>query len=385
MIAPTSLRDEFVNAMSFAASTVSIVTTDGPAGRFGATVSAMSSVSADGEKPTLLVCVNEKSRTAAALIENGVFSVNVLRDDQSEISDTFAGRYGQADADKFACTTWTTGATGAPYADAALVAFDCRISTSQKVGTHHVVVGEVEAIHLAGTGSPLVYANRAYGSAAPLERRPAPAGETLRLGVFHTFGPYVVPRILSDFPGGASLVEGDQTRVLAALTAGRIDLALTYDIDLPKGLEVERLGSLAPMCVLPEGHPLAARPSLRLADLAAEPLVLLDAEPSGSYFLSLFEAAGVEPNIAYRSTSFEMVRGLVARGLGYAILATKPASAMSYDGSALVTRAIVDELAPSHIALVTLKGATPPERARLFAERCRALFRTASVTQLQPA
>ena len=83
-------RDLFIEGMSHAASTVNIVTTDGPAGRAGVTVSAMCSVTADA--PTLLVCVHQKSAACEAILANGVFCVNVLRDDQALISDTFAGR-----------------------------------------------------------------------------------------------------------------------------------------------------------------------------------------------------------------------------------------------------------------------------------------------------
>ncbi len=87
------IRDRFLDGMSHAACTVNIVTTDGPAGRAGVTVSAMASVSADSDWPTLLVCVHHLSPAAAKIVENGVLCVNVLRDDQSYISDTFAGRF----------------------------------------------------------------------------------------------------------------------------------------------------------------------------------------------------------------------------------------------------------------------------------------------------
>jgi len=70
-------RDTFLEGMSRAASTVSIVTSDGPAGKVGVTVSAMSSVSADSERPSLLVCVNKNSRSADVIRENGRFCVNV--------------------------------------------------------------------------------------------------------------------------------------------------------------------------------------------------------------------------------------------------------------------------------------------------------------------
>ena len=160
------LRDRFIGGMSHAACTVNIVTTDGAAGRAGVTVSAMASVSADTPKPTLLVCVHHLSPAADKIIENGVFCVNVLRDDQSFISDTFAGRFREDLDDKFDCTDWTTQATSGSTTRGAPVAFDCRVLSGERVGTHHVFIGEVEDIFAAERGSPLIYANRAYGRTA---------------------------------------------------------------------------------------------------------------------------------------------------------------------------------------------------------------------------
>jgi flavin reductase len=152
-------RQRFLAGMSQAAATVSVVTTDGPAGRAGITVSAMSSVSAD--EPTLLVCIHHKSRAAAAILENGVFCVNVLRADQSLISDHFAGR-DPAVADRFACAEWTRQVTGAPRLVDPLVGFDCRLTTHHRVGTHHVFFGAVEDVFIAEGGAPLIYLRRAY-------------------------------------------------------------------------------------------------------------------------------------------------------------------------------------------------------------------------------
>ena len=162
------LRQRFLTGMSNAACTVSVVTTDGPAGRFGVTVSAMASVSADTPKPTLLVCVHHASPAAAAIIENGIFCVNVLRDDQSDISDCFAGRFKTPDGDRFACAAWTADELGAPRLVDPLVAFSCRVMSSQQVGTHHVLFGTVYDIFAAHSGAPLIYSNRAYGTPARL-------------------------------------------------------------------------------------------------------------------------------------------------------------------------------------------------------------------------
>jgi flavin reductase (DIM6/NTAB) family NADH-FMN oxidoreductase RutF len=159
-----TLRHRFLDGMSQAACTVNVVTTAGAAGRHGVTVSAMVSVSADTPQPTLLVCIHELSPLVAALLVNGVFCVNVLREDQAHISDSFAGRSGAQGIAKFDCTRWTTQVTGAPRVMDALVAFDCRVTASERVGSHWVVFGSVLDIHVAGTGAPLIYANRAYGA-----------------------------------------------------------------------------------------------------------------------------------------------------------------------------------------------------------------------------
>ncbi len=153
------LRTRFVEAMSQAAATVSVVTTDGPAGRAGVTVSALCSVSAD--PPTLLVCIHHRSRACAAVPGNGRFCVNLLGDHQSEISDTFAGRLPAPGGDKFACARWRALATGAPALEGALVALDCRLVARLRQGSHSVFIGAVAEVAL-GEGAPLVYAKRAY-------------------------------------------------------------------------------------------------------------------------------------------------------------------------------------------------------------------------------
>jgi flavin reductase (DIM6/NTAB) family NADH-FMN oxidoreductase RutF len=161
-------RAVFLRAMTLTACTVSIVTTDGAAGRFGATVSAMSSVSADGDRPTLLVCMNEKVTASPAIIANGQFCVNVLRDDQAAVSDVFARRSPPANGDKFSSATWCGGRHGQPVIEGALVSFECRLLTRQQVGTHYIFVGEVLHVQTTGAGSPLIYSNRAYATPARL-------------------------------------------------------------------------------------------------------------------------------------------------------------------------------------------------------------------------
>ena len=162
-------RDRFLDAMRRAASVVSVVTTDGPAGRFGTTVSSMYSVSAD--PPTMLACINASSATCAAIEENGSFCVNLLGAEQRLVSDAFAGRIEAMRRDRFLCGEWNRLATGSPVLRQALAALDCRLTQSTLIGSHRVFVGHVvDAV--AREGEPLVYSNRTYRELATIKEGP---------------------------------------------------------------------------------------------------------------------------------------------------------------------------------------------------------------------
>lgn len=358
----TELRQDFLQGMRFVAATVNVVTTDGPAGRSGVTVSAMSSVSVDTERPTLLICINQASSGAAPIIENGLFCVNTLRDDQSFISDSFAGRYGDKGEDKFRCAQWDTMATGAPVLKNALAAFDCRLVRNEIVGTHHVFFGEVEVVRLADSGKALVYSNRAYSTPlklpdAALKKSAGQADkETVRLVCLNSFGPFFVPGLLTEIQAAepslvVEVLEGDQAEAIDAIASQDAEFGLVYNRHLPDYLASTQLATLEPYILLPEGHHLASSEKIPLAALVVEPMVLLDAPLSREYFLSLFEDAQLEPRIGMKTTSFELVRSLVGNGAGYALLVTRPANMVSYDGRPLVARPVADDVASIDIVL----------------------------------
>jgi flavin reductase len=154
-------RASFLEGMSRVAMAVSIVTTDGSAGRDGLAVTAMTPVSADMERPMLLTCIRATSRPASVIERNGVFCVSVLAEQHAGLSDSFAGRHGH-DKDWFAAERWSRLRTAAPALDGALVNFDCDIAGISRMGTHLVIFGAVQAVRTA-PGQPLLHANRAYG------------------------------------------------------------------------------------------------------------------------------------------------------------------------------------------------------------------------------
>ncbi|WP_270933733.1 flavin reductase [Falsiroseomonas oryzae] len=152
---------DFRDAMARLGAAVSVVTTDGVAGRAGFTASAVCSVTDD--PPTLLVCLNRKSRVNALVKANGVLCVNTLAAGQHALSDAFAGRGGLDTDNRFALARWSRLVTGAPVLDdAAVVAFDCRITEVLEKGTHSVLFAEIEAIRQGTAASALIWYGRDY-------------------------------------------------------------------------------------------------------------------------------------------------------------------------------------------------------------------------------
>ena len=103
-------------------------------------------------------------------------------------------------------------------------------------------------------------------------------------------------------------------------------------------------------------------------------MIVLGQPPSSEYFTGIFEDAGIVPKVAFRSSNFEMVRGLVGQGLGFALAATRPAGSVSYDGSLLVTRPLKAETRPSRVMLARRRGAKLTRQAERFIWFCRDFF-----------
>jgi len=125
----------------------------------GLTVSAFASVSP--EPPLVAVIVDQRHKASELLARPGTtFAVNVLGEDQVELSNRFAWL---KDEDRFDAGEWTSAATGAPILADALAWLDCRIHGSHVAGTHTIYVGEVEASGVPREGAPpLVYWNQGY-------------------------------------------------------------------------------------------------------------------------------------------------------------------------------------------------------------------------------
>jgi flavin reductase (DIM6/NTAB) family NADH-FMN oxidoreductase RutF len=143
-------RERFRSVMGHFASGVTIISTRHEGSDYGLTASAVSSLSLD--PPMLLICVNKTSNTRDAIEASGVFAVNILRENQSEVARKFA----TSRPDKFAGRSVSYGELGVPLLDDMLATIECRVVETVSGGTHTVFLAEVEAAQ-AREGMPLTY------------------------------------------------------------------------------------------------------------------------------------------------------------------------------------------------------------------------------------
>jgi len=153
-----------------------------------------------------------------------------------------------------------------------------------------------------------------------------PLAGRLRLALLPTIGPYLLPRVAPHIRRSLPrlqlrLYEYQTGPMLEKLHNGELDVGiLALPVELG-GLESRELYREAFMVALPERHPLAARQTLRVADLKAETLLLLEeGHCLRDQALEVCSRAGLREQQDFRATSLETLRQMVATGAGVTLL-----------------------------------------------------------------
>jgi LysR family hydrogen peroxide-inducible transcriptional activator len=167
-----------------------------------------------------------------------------------------------------------------------------------------------------------------------------PEAGTVRLAMFPTLGPYllphVVPQIRKRFPRlELLLIEEKSPEILERLRSGKIDAGLLALPIHDDQLHVEYLFEEPFVLAVPEGHPLAERGSLTMDELSHERLLLLeDGHCLRDQALDVCQLAGANEMSGFQATSLETLRQMVAANVGLTllpVLAVKPPVAPSHD------------------------------------------------------
>jgi DNA-binding transcriptional LysR family regulator len=189
-------------------------------------------------------------------------------------------------------------------------------------------------------------------------------GGRLRVASFPSAGATLMPLAVALFrhqhPDVAlTLAEGEPEDIAPRLRAGEFDLALLFEFPGVRerpGLGLETVTLLEdPMHVaLPAAHPLADKPALTLADLRDQDWVQTSASsPCARHVVRSCIAAGFEPNATFESDDYETVQGLVAAGVGVALI---PRLALTRVHPGIVVRELAPRSPARKVVAATLPG-----------------------------
>ena len=160
-----------------------------------------------------------------------------------------------------------------------------------------------------------------------------PATGTIKLGLFPTLAPYLLPHVIpvirERFPDlRLQLAEEKTEDILKMLDQGRLDAGLlALPVDEP-GLEIEELFEEPFVTAMPANHPLSDKESICIEDLEGEELLLLEeGHCLRQHALAVCELAGAHERVDFHATSMETLRQMVATNAGVTlmpVLAVKP-------------------------------------------------------------
>jgi DNA-binding transcriptional LysR family regulator len=167
-------------------------------------------------------------------------------------------------------------------------------------------------------------------------------GGELRMASFPTAGATLMPLAIAAFRSAypevtLSLVEGEPEELTPRLRDGEFDLGLIFEFggtgELGPGLRSTPLFADPMKLALPKGHRLAKKDEIALDDLSDEAWVQTsEASACARHVVRICRAAGFEPRVSFESDDYLTVQGLVAAGVGVALIPQLALSqTVSYD------------------------------------------------------
>jgi len=215
-----------------------------------------------------------------------------------------------------------------------------------------------------------------YSAAADISQQVR--GE-LSVGWFSTLAPIVMPELVQSFfkaypETSIRSLEGHHEDLVKGLRAAEVEIAITYDLQIAEDIAFLPLATLPPYALFGAAHPLSRERSVKLNQLAPLPMVLLDMPMSREYFLALFIRDRLEPKVAWSSANFDVVRSMVANGLGYTLANVRPRADIALDGRRLYRVPLSGDLPPMRLGIATLKQLKKTRLVEAFEGHCRELI-----------
>jgi DNA-binding transcriptional LysR family regulator len=197
----------------------------------------------------------------------------------------------------------------------------------------------------------------------------------LRVASFPSAGATLMPLAVAEFRArhpriALTLAEGEPEDIAPRLRAGEFDLALLFEFPgvrerLAVGLRSTKLLDDPMYVALPAAHPLAGKRALRLVDLSDQDWVQTsETSPCARHVIRSCLAAGFEPHVTFESDDYETVQGLVAAGVGVALI---PRLALTHVHPGVVVRALAPRSPARKVTAATTggPGVAPSARAMI--------------------
>jgi len=147
---------ELRRVMGMFATGVTVLTTRDASGKpYGLTANAVTSLSLD--PPLLIICIDKRAETHPHFFDSRCFVVNILSEDQEELSTHFAKSGGE----KFGSLPYSINEDGVPVLEGTLGQVECRIVETHEGGDHVIHIGEVQHAAVRG-GRPLLFFQGKY-------------------------------------------------------------------------------------------------------------------------------------------------------------------------------------------------------------------------------
>lgn len=208
-----------------------------------------------------------------------------------------------------------------------------------------------------------------------------PLAGTLSLALLPTIAPYLLPRVLPAIKKSLPrlelrLYEHQTAPMLEKLHGGELDVGiLALPVELG-GLTARELYREPFLVALPERHALAARDTLRVADLKGEKLLLLeDGHCLRDQALEVCSRVGVRDSQEFRATSLETLRQMVATGAGITLLPELAGRGAYRNARGVVLRPFARPAPVRHIGALwrktSARGAAIEALARSIAEHAQ--------------
>ncbi len=155
-------RERFRESMARLAATVHILTARHEGHRYGMTITAASSLSAD--PMSIIVSVHRGTATHEAMMRSRRLCLNMLSPGHDELAIRFSGALGHRGDERFEAGDWICEGNAPPVLQGAAAALQCDLVDRHSFGTHDVMLCHVGEICLGLDQTALVYANRRYGT-----------------------------------------------------------------------------------------------------------------------------------------------------------------------------------------------------------------------------